>query len=349
MAGMGGAGRASCRAVSNPPNPWAGAEVQWLGAPPEVEPRVEEEQAKSLLTRNQSPDVPFDWGVNAYRGCAHACAYCYARPTHEYLGYGAGTDFDSRLVVKVNAPELLRAELGKRSWKREVVCVSGNTDPYQPLEASYGLTRRLLQEFAAARTPVVVITKGALIRRDVDVLQQLHRDAGVTVHVSLGFWDPEWARAMDPGAPAPHVRLETIRILAEAGLDVGLSLSPVIPGLNDEAVPGLLERAAAAGARRVFATLLRLPGSVRGVFFERLERHSPERARRVERALRETRGGELNDGRFGQRMRGQGPRWAMVQQMLEVHCRRLGLELGERTRPELPPPAARPTQNELFP
>lgn len=345
-AGESGAPR---RPVSNPPTPWASTEVEWLGPPPEVELRVEEERAKRLLNRNQSPDVPFDWGVNAYRGCAHACAYCYARPTHEYLGYGAGTDFDSRLVVKVNAPELLRAELGKRSWRRETVCVSGNTDPYQPLEASYGLTRRLLEEFLRARTPVVLITKGALVRRDIDVLQQLRDAAGVTVHVSLGFLDEAWARTMDPGAPSPRVRLETIRQLADAGLDVGLSLSPVIPGLNDDALPQLLERAADAGAARVFATLLRLPGAVRGVFFERLEQRSPERARKVERALREARGGELNDPRFGQRMRGHGARWAMVEQLLELHARRLGLELGERSQPDLPPPPATPRQNELFP
>lgn len=310
--------------------------------------RVEEEHAKSLLNRNQSPDVPFDWGVNAYRGCAHACAYCYARPTHEHLGYGAGTDFDSRLVVKVNAPELLRAELAKRSWRQETVCVSGNTDPYQPLEASYRLTRRLLEEFARARTPVVLITKGALVRRDIDVLQRLRDIAGVTVHISLAFLDEGWARAMDPGAPSPKARLETVRQLADAGLDVGLSLSPVIPGLNDDALPELLERAAQAGATRAFATLLRLPGTVQQVFFERLSQRSPERARRVERALREARQGELTDARFGQRMRGQGARWAMVEQLLELHARRLGLELGERSQPELPPPAV-PRQNELFP
>ena len=310
--------------------------------------RVEEEHAKSLLNRNRSPDVPFDWGVNAYRGCAHACAYCYARPTHEHLGYGAGTDFDSRLVVKVNAPELLRAELARRSWRQETVCVSGNTDPYQPLEASYRLTRRLLEEFARARTPVVLITKGALVRRDIDVLQRLRDSAGVTVHISLAFLDEGWARAMDPGAPSPKARLETVRQLADAGLDVGLSLSPVIPGLNDDALPELLERATQAGATRAFATLLRLPGTVQQVFFERLSQRSPERARKVERALREARQGELTDARIWQRMRGQGARWAMVEQLLELHARRLGLELGERSQPELPPPAV-PRQNELFP
>ncbi|MEO0651656.1 MAG: radical SAM protein, partial [Planctomycetota bacterium] len=167
------------RSVANPPNPWAGRHVEWLGPPPAVGAVVYEEQAKSLLSRNESPDVPFRWGVNAYRGCAHACAYCYARPSHEYLDFGAGTDFDSRIVVKTNAPEVLSLELARTSWKREVVCLSGNTDPYQPLEASYGLSRRLLEVFLARRTTVVVITKGALIRRDVDLLARLADQVGV--------------------------------------------------------------------------------------------------------------------------------------------------------------------------
>lgn len=336
------------RSISNPPNPWSSAEVEWLGAPPEVRQEVYEEQAKSLLTRNLSPDVPFDWGVNAYRGCAHACSYCYARPTHEYLGWGAGTDFESRLVVKRNAVEVLAQELARRSWRREVVCISGNTDPYQPLEAHYRLTRGLLGAFVAASTPVAVITKGALIRRDIDVLLELNERAGVRVHVSLAFADQDLARAMEPGAPAPAVRLETIRALSAAGLDVGLSLSPVIPGLNDEALPQLLEGAAQAGARRVFATLLRLPGSVEEVFFARLKQRSPERARRVESALREARGGELNNARFGERMRGHGARWAMVEQVIELHARRLGLELGETSEPDLPSRPAGPAQLDLF-
>jgi DNA repair photolyase len=313
-----------------------------------VETRVYEESARSVLSRNDSPDVPFRFGVNAYRGCAHACAYCYARPTHEYLGFGAGTDFDSQLVVKVDAPERLAEELARPSWRREVVCVSGNTDPYQPLEASYGLTRRLLQVLLARRTPVVVITKGALIRRDVDLLAELARRVGAEVHVSLAFADPDLARAMDPGAPSPAVRLETLRVLSEAGVPCGLALSPLIPGLNDAQVPELIERAAAAGARRVFSTLLRLPGNTEGVFTERLRAAFPDRADKVLGALREERGGGLHEGRFGARMEGRGPRWRAVRRLLEIQARRHGLELGELSRPALPGRDDPLRQGELF-
>ena len=322
--------------------------MEWLGPPPAVRTTVYEERAKSLLTRNESPDVPFRYGVNPYRGCAHACAYCYARPSHEYLDFGAGTDFDSRIVVKTNAPELLSVELARPNWRREVVCLSGNTDPYQPLEASYALSRRLLEVFLARRTPVVVITKSALIRRDVDLLARLAREVGVEVHVSLAFADPELARAMDPGAPSPAVRLETLRLLSEAGVPTGIACSPIVPGLNDQDVAELLERAAEAGARRAFASLVRLPGPVATIFEDRLRAALPWRADRVLSALRDERGGALHDGRFGARMSGRTPRWDAVRQLFELQARRHGLELGEMSAPALPPRPPEPRQGDLF-
>lgn len=336
------------RERSNPPNPWATAHVEWLGEPPPVETVVVEEEARSLLSKNESPDVPFAWGVNPYRGCAHACAYCYARPTHEYLGYGAGTDFDSRIVVKTNAPELLSLELARPSWRKEVVCLSGNTDPYQPLEAHYGLSRRLLEIFLARRTPVCVITKGALIRRDVDLLAKLAERGDVEVHISLAFLDPAVARAMDPGAPSPAVRFETIRLLSEAGIPTGIACSPIVPGLNDHDIPELLERAAAAGARRAFGTLLRLPGSTAHVFEERLRAAFPGRADKVLSAVRTERGGALHEKRFGARMAGTSARWQATERLFRVTARRLGLEVGETSRPAVPDRPGGNCQGQLF-
>jgi DNA repair photolyase len=336
------------RPVSNPPNPWATRHVEWLGEPPAASLRVSEELAKSLVSENDSPDVPFRYSANAYRGCAHACSYCYARPTHEYLGLGAGTDFETEIVVKTNAAEVLAEELGRPSWKREVLCLSGVTDPYQPLEASYGLTRQLLEVCLARSTPVVLLTKGALVRRDIDLLQRLHRRVGVKVHLSIAFARSEVARAMDPGAPTPRTRFETLAALSAAGLPTGISISPLIPGLNESDLPELLDRAAAAGARTVFSTLLRLPGPVAPVFEQRLRAAFPGRAEKVLSGLRQMRGGELYDPRFGKRMQGQGDRWQVLQRLLEVKARQLGLEVGEVQRPALPAVSAAPQQGELF-
>ncbi|QDU67772.1 Radical SAM superfamily protein [Planctomycetes bacterium Pla86] len=322
--------------------------MEWLGEPPATTTRVWEERAHSILSSNDSPDVPFRWSANAYRGCAHACAYCYARPTHEFLELGAGTDFESQLVVKTNAAECLALELARLSWRGETVCLSGNTDPYQPLEASYGLTRRMLEVCLARANPVVVISKGALVRRDVDLLRRLHERAGVQVHVSIAFADAEVARAMDPGAPTPARRFETLAILSDAGVPTGVAVSPLIPGLNESDVPTILERAAAAGATRAFSTLLRLPGQVPVIFEERLRAAFPGRADHVLSALRDMRGGELHEARFGRRMSGGGARWELAQQVFELHCRRNGLELGETARPALPAEARRPHQGELF-
>ncbi len=332
------------RRVANPPNPWERTRVEWLGPAPELAVEVSEEHPRSMLSRNDSPDIPFRYSVNAYRGCQHACAYCYARPTHERLGFGAGTDFDTRIVVKRDAPEVLRAEFAKRSWRREVVAISGNTDPYQPLEASYELTRGLLQACLDFRTPVAVITKAALVRRDLDLLTRLAEGPGAVVHVSIPFRDPDLARALEPGAPTPAKRFETMAALSEAGVPTGLSLSPLIPGLDEGAIPELVERAAAAGAGDVFATLLRLPGSVEAVFFERLTAALPGRAKAVRSALEELRAGQLQESRFGNRMAGLGPRWQALEDLLKISARRHGLGLGEASRPRLPDAPPPPTQ-----
>jgi DNA repair photolyase len=324
------------RRVDNPPNRFEGLEREWLEEIPEERLEVFAENSRSILSENTSPDLPFRWSVNPYRGCFHACAYCYARPTHEYLGFGAGTDFDTKIVVKPRAPELLRAAFMERSWAGELVVFSGNTDCYQPLEAAWRLTRGCLEVCAEFRNPVGVITKALLVQRDIDVLQELHRRAWVTVFLSIPFADDAIGRAIEPQAPRVSRRFEALRRLAEAGIPAGVSLAPLIPGLNDEDIPKILERARDCGARFAQRVLLRLPGSVRDVFLERLRAALPERAARVERRIREVRGGKINDSRFFERQRGHGVYWDMIERQWRLHLQRLGFESlrsGERPWP----------------
>ncbi len=319
------------RPVSNPPNPWATTTVDWIDAPPIAELALFEEEARTVLSENDSPDVGFRWSLNPYRGCFHGCSYCYARPTHQYLELGAGTDFERKIVVKVNAAERLEEAFRKKGWRGETVVFSGNTDCYQPIEACYGLTRRCLEVCAAFRNPVGIITKGALIRRDLDLLQELHRHARVRVNMSVAFADDAMARRIEPWAPSPTTRFAALRALADAGIPVGLALAPIIPGMNDAQIPEILERARDAGARRAFRVLLRLPAEVKPVFLGRLRETDPGRASKVENAVREMRGGALYRSAFGARGVGEGARWDAIDWLFERTCRRLGLETGERS------------------
>ena len=313
------------RKVDNPPNPWASGHVEWLGRAPDAGLVVYEEQARSILSENKSPDLPFRYGLNPYRGCFHGCIYCYARPTHQYLDFGAGSDFERKIVVKTNAAERLADRLDSPSWEPETIVFSGVTDCYQPLEASYEITRQCLQICAARRNPVGIVTKGALIRRDVDLLADMASWRGVRVFVSIPFFDDETAWAIEPQAAAVSQRFKTVGILADAGVDVGVSLAPVIPGLNDSDIPRILERAADQGARRAFMTLVRFPSPVDQVFEARLPDAFPERADRVLKAIDELRGGRLDESRFGHRMVGSGPRWEAMVQLFETTCRRIGI------------------------
>lgn len=323
------------RRVQNPPNPFVTGHCEYLEAPPRADVEVFEESAKSVLSVNDSPDVPFTWSVNPYRGCQHACAYCYARPTHEYLGLGAGSDFDSKIIVKTNAPELLDAELSRPGWKREVIAFSGVTDCYQPLENIYHLTRRCLEVCRKHRTPVGIVTKSFLVVRDSDLLAAMARETGASVWCSIPFCDDRLARQVEPGAPPPSRRFEAMRRLHQAGIPVGVIVAPLIPGLNDREIAGILQRAAACGARSAAHIPLRLPGRVRDVFLQRLREQAPERAARVEHCIREMRGGRLNDPRFGERMRGSGRYWESVTRLFEVCARRWGLRSphGKGDRP----------------
>ncbi len=337
------------RPIQNPPNPWSSTELEFLvddGVDaPLARLEVFEDNTRSILSRNDSPDLGFRWSVNPYRGCYHGCAYCYARPRHEYLSFGAGTDFERKIVVKPRAPELLDAAFEDGSWRGELVLFSGDTDCYQPLEASYRLTRGCLEVCAEYRNPCGIITKSPLIERDLDVLVELARVTDLTVTISIPFWDVERARAMEPFVATPQRRMKTIARLAQAGVRVGVNIAPLIPGLGEEDMPTILAAARDAGAVRAGLILLRLPGSVAPVFEERLRNALPLRAERVLARVRDARGGRLNDARFGERMRGQGPYAAATRALFEQAAARLGLDTSCREEP--PPPAesfARPAR-----
>jgi DNA repair photolyase len=312
------------RYVDNPPNPWLTHSVEWIGEPPAAKIEVfEETETRTIISSNDSPDVAFDHSVNCYRGCTHGCTYCFSRPTHEYLGYGAGTDFERKIVAKVRAPELLRKELMKRSWQGDEIVFSFTSDPYIPLEANYKLTRGCLEVCAEFRNPVGIVTKSALIRRDIDVLQRLKQDASVGVFFSIPFADYDIARAVEPFAPSPNARFEAMKTLADAGIEVGIGIAPTIPGLTSD-IPALLQRAKDCGATKAFINMLRLPGSVAPYFEQRLREKLPTKADRVLNRIRDARGGKLNSSVFGERMRGQGQYWSAQEKLFDVYCKRLG-------------------------
>ena len=312
------------RVITNPPNPFESTHRELLEPPAQVRLEVFEDSTKKILSRNESPYLPFRWSVNPYRGCFHACAYCYARPSHEYWGFGAGTDFDSKIIVKREAPALLREAFMKPSWKGELVVFSGNTDCYQPLEATYALTRGCLEVCADFRNPVGLITKASLICRDVDVLARLHREAWLQVYFSIPFADDETARKVEPQAPSISKRLEALRMLSEAGIPTAVSVAPVIPGLNDEAIPEILQRAREAGAKDATFILLRLSGSVEPVFLERMAAAFPDRIKKITNRIRQVRGGAMTDTRFFRRQEGQGTYWQMIERLFELGRRKAG-------------------------
>lgn len=297
-----------------------------LESAPAARLEIFDDAAKEILSRNDSPDLPFRWSLNPYRGCFHGCAYCYARPSHQYWGFGAGTDFDSKIIVKRDASVLLRRVFERASWSGELIVFSGNTDCYQPVEASLELTRSCLEVCAEFKNPVGVITKGALVLRDLDVIARLHQEAWVRVYFSIPFADDEVARLVEPHAPTPARRFDAMARLSSAGIPTGISISPVIPGLNDEDIPVLLERARRAGATESMATLLRLSGPVETVFLERMTKAFPDRIGKIVRLIREVRGGPMSDGSFFTRHRGSGPYWTMIEQLYEAARKQAGFD-----------------------
>lgn len=339
------------RPTANPPNRFHTIEVTYddaEGAPPPATITLYADQARSILSHNDSPDVGFDWSVNPYRGCMHACAYCYARPSHEYLDLGAGTDFDTKIVFKPRAAELLREAFDKPSWRGELVVFSGVTDCYQPVEAQLGLTRACLEVCLEYRNPVGVISKSALVERDVALLAELAREAGCHVSVSLAFVDAELARAIEPWAPTPARRLRVIETLARAGVPVGVMCAPIMPGLNDDQLVRVLERARDAGATSAGWVLLRLPGAVAQVFEQRVRVALPLAADKIMHRIRETRGGEqLYDPRFHTRGRGSGVYAQMIATMFETTALRLGLGANWDARAREATRFRRPTRGQL--
>ncbi len=281
--------------------------------------------SRSAISTNDSPDIGFAASLNPYRGCLHACAYCYARPTHEYLGFSAGLDFETRILVKEQLPQLLRKELCAKRWQPQVIAMSGVTDAYQPIEHELGLSRRCLQVLAEFRNPVSVITKNALVARDADLLAELAAVDAASANLSITTLDPKLARALEPRASQPHQRLLAIEKLAHAGVPVGVMIAPVIPGLNDHEIPAILAAAREAGATSAGLIMLRLPYGLKELFGEWLERHRPERKQRVLSRIRDVRNGKLNDTRFGSRMRGEGLYAQQIQDLFEIQRRRAGL------------------------
>ena len=294
--------------------------------------QVIEQRVRTILTGNDSPDIGFDLSINPYRGCEHGCIYCYARPTHSYLNLSPGLDFETRIVAKVNAAERLREALSSRNYQPALINIGSATDAYQPAERRLGITRAVIQVLAECAHPFAIVTKSALVERDLDLIAPMARAGRAAVYVSLTTLDPALARIMEPRAAAPHRRLRTIETLARSGVPVGVSVSPIIPFVNEPELERILEAAAGAGARAAFSIVLRLPWEVNPLFQDWLQRHFPLRAARVMARVREMRGGRDNDANFGTRMTGQGVWAELLRQRLRKAAARLGLE---RARIEL--------------
>lgn len=284
--------------------------------------------SRSILAKNDSPDIGFNYSLNPYRGCEHGCAYCYARPTHEYLGHSAGLDFESIIYMKEKAPELLREAFYKPSWQGDFVMLSGNTDCYQPIERKLQITRRCLEVFAEFRNPVGVITKNALVVRDIDLFQELAKYNAVSVCISITTLDNDLCGVLEPRTSRPQARLEAVAKLAEAEIPVSVNVAPVIAGLNDHEIPRILKAAKDAGARSAGMIPVRLPLAVTPLFEEWLSVHRPEKKEKVLNLIRDVRGGGLNDSQFGSRMRGQGPVADQMHQMFKIYARKYGLDGG---------------------
>jgi DNA repair photolyase len=283
-------------------------------------------ETRRLITENDSPDVPFRYSINPYRGCEHGCAYCYARPGHETLGMNAGLDFETRILVKYDAPDRLRDELAENNWRGEPITLSGVTDCYQPAERTLRLTRGCLEVMLEARQPLGIITKNILVTRDIDLLAPLAAQNLARVFLSITTLDDSLARTLEPRTATPQARLRAVSELARAGVSVGVMVAPIIPGLNDQEAPAILAAAKEAGARWAGYVLLRLPYAVRPIFEDWIRRSNPEKADRVLGLIRETRAGRMNDPQFGSRMRGKGPYAEQIESAFTVFRKKHGLD-----------------------
>lgn len=314
----------------------------------QIPTQVFSDTSRTIVTSNDSPDIGMDLTINPYRGCEHGCIYCYARPTHEYLGMSAGLDFESKIFVKHDAAALLREKLSSRSWQPHVIFFSGITDPYQPLERKLGLTRSLLQVLSEFGNPAALISKNHLVMRDVDILRDMAARELVMVNLSITTLDTQLARAMEPRASRPAMRLRAIETLAQAGVPTGVMIGPVLPGLTDHEIPAILRSAADAGAVSAGYTMLRLPYGVKDLFQHWLQQHYPDRAEKVLRRLREMHGGKLYDSEFGHRMHGEGKHAEQVSSMFQLYRNRFGLTRNVRLSVEHFNRAAAEGQLQLF-
>ena len=297
-----------------------------LGERPPPETIYLRDAARSIITRNDSPDVGFEFSINPYRGCSHGCIYCYARPTHEYLGFSAGLDFETKIMVKQEAPQLLREALSSPRYEPKVLSISGVTDAYQPAERTFHLTRRCLEVLAEFRNPCGLITKNALVTRDLDLLRQMNEWGGCVAILSVTTLDNDVQRVMEPRTSTPRRRLEAVEAFAEAGVPVGIMIAPVVPGLTDHEMPRILKSAASAGAQFAAYVPLRLPFAVKDLFADWLGRHFPDRKDKVLNRIRDLRGGKLNDSNFTTRMRGFGVWAEQFERMFDVAYRASGMK-----------------------
>ncbi len=293
--------------------------------PANVRTELHAEDTRKIITRNDSPDVPFFQSINPYKGCEHGCVYCFARPTHAYLGLSPGLDFETKIFHKPKAAELLRKELSKPGYEPAVIALGANTDPYQPAERKLGITRAVLEVMAEFNHPVNIVSKSNLVLRDLDLLAPMAEKGLASVLVSITTLDRELAGKMEPRAATPSRRLEAVRTLSDSGVPVGVLTSPMVPGLNDHEVDALLEAARSAGAEYANYVLLRLPLEIKDLFHEWLEEHYPHRAARVLSLMRQSHGGRLYESQFGRRMRGEGPYAEVLERRFELACKRLGL------------------------
>jgi DNA repair photolyase len=321
--------------------------------PPPLKTTVTIQKARTIIARNDSPDIPFDRSINPYQGCEHGCVYCYARPTHAYLDLSPGLDFESKLFAKPDAASLLERELAKPGYRCEPIALGTNTDPYQPIEREWRVTRQVIEVLARCEHPVTITTKGVLVERDLDILGAMAAKNLAHVQVSIAMLDKELARKLDPRAPSPQRRLLMVKAIADAGVPVGVNVAPVIPQLTDKDLEGVLEAAAAHGARYAMWTMLRLPWEVKDLFRDWLAQHYPLRAQHVMSLVQQLRGGKDNDPGFGSRMRGEGEFAALIGRRFDIACKRLGLNASrdfalDRSRFRPPKPAAQAGQLDLF-
>jgi DNA repair photolyase len=323
-------------AAENPPNRFVPVHVEresWTPDDPLPRTQFFRDDSRSIIAYNDSPDVGFTASVNPYRGCEHGCSFCYARPTHEYFGLSAGLDFETKIFVKEDAPELLRRELASKRWKPQLLALSGVTDPYQPIERRLQVTRRCIEVLTEARNPTGIITKNHLVTRDIDLFEELNRFGAIAASLSVTSLDRGLQNVMEPRTSIPERRLDAIRRLSDAGIPAGVLVGPIIAGLTDHELPNILTAAAEAGATRAGFIMLRLPWAVAPLFEAWLERHFPDRMEKVLNRLRDLSDGKLYDSSFGRGQRGEGPFAEQIRQMFEITCDRLGLA---RQPPALP-------------